>query len=119
MTAAPVYHSHPHREEELDLPRTMREQVVLAMEKSSARIRWRSSDYFEVVFSAMIRERPDAIVLVTDALTSLNRRRILDFAATRRIPALYEFAFLVKDGGLMSYGPDLADNLRRADEVVQ
>jgi enamine deaminase RidA (YjgF/YER057c/UK114 family) len=27
-----VYHSHPHREEEFDLPRTMREQAVLAME---------------------------------------------------------------------------------------
>ena len=32
VTAAPVYHSHPHREEEFDLPRTMREQAVLAME---------------------------------------------------------------------------------------
>jgi 2-iminobutanoate/2-iminopropanoate deaminase len=32
VTAAPVYHSHPHREEEFDLPRTMREQAVLAMD---------------------------------------------------------------------------------------
>ena len=32
VTAAPVYHSHPHREEEFALPRTMREQAVLAME---------------------------------------------------------------------------------------
>src|SRR2546426_9347565 len=32
VTAAPVYHSHPHREEEFDLPQTMREQAVLAME---------------------------------------------------------------------------------------
>jgi len=32
VTAAPVYHSHPHREEEFDLPRSMREQAVLAME---------------------------------------------------------------------------------------
>ena len=32
VTAAAVYHSHPHREEEFDLPRTMREQAVLAME---------------------------------------------------------------------------------------
>jgi enamine deaminase RidA (YjgF/YER057c/UK114 family) len=31
LTAAPVYHSHPHREEEFDLPRTMREQAVLLM----------------------------------------------------------------------------------------
>jgi enamine deaminase RidA (YjgF/YER057c/UK114 family) len=32
VTAAPVYHSHPHREEEFDLPGTMREQAVLVME---------------------------------------------------------------------------------------
>src|SRR5436189_5617834 len=32
VTAAPVYHSHPHREEEFALPQTMREQAVLAME---------------------------------------------------------------------------------------
>ena len=32
VTAAPVYHSHPHRDEEFDLPTTMREQARLAME---------------------------------------------------------------------------------------
>ncbi|HKA63453.1 MAG TPA: RidA family protein [Methylomirabilota bacterium] len=32
LTAAPVYHSHPHREEEFDLPASMREQAVLLME---------------------------------------------------------------------------------------
>ena len=32
VTAAAVYHSHPHREEEFDLPPTMAEQAVLAME---------------------------------------------------------------------------------------
>jgi enamine deaminase RidA (YjgF/YER057c/UK114 family) len=31
LTAAPVYHSHPHRDEEFDLPRTMREQAELVM----------------------------------------------------------------------------------------
>src|SRR6266542_2511927 len=32
VTAAPVYHSHPHRDEEFDLPASMREQATLAME---------------------------------------------------------------------------------------
>src|SRR5262249_13701100 len=32
VTAAAVYHSHPHRDEEFDLPATMREQAVLTME---------------------------------------------------------------------------------------
>lgn len=32
LTAAPVYHSHPHRDEEFDLPPTMKEQAILTME---------------------------------------------------------------------------------------
>ena len=32
VTAAPVYHSHPHRDEEFDLPTGMREQAILTME---------------------------------------------------------------------------------------
>jgi enamine deaminase RidA (YjgF/YER057c/UK114 family) len=36
LTAAAVYHSHPHREEEFDLPPTMREQATLAMENLRA-----------------------------------------------------------------------------------
>jgi putative tryptophan/tyrosine transport system substrate-binding protein len=78
----------------------------------------REPEDFDAAFSAMTRERPDALFLVTDALTTLNRKRIIDFAAAHRIPAMYEFDFLARDGGLMSYGPDLDDNLRRAAVYV-
>ena len=78
----------------------------------------REPDDFDVAFSAMTRERPDALFLVTDALTTLNRKRILDFAAVHRIPAMYEFGFLVRDGGLMSYGADFDDIWRRAAVYV-
>ena len=74
----------------------------------------REPEDFDTAFAAMTRNRPDAFFLVTDALTILNRKRIIDFAAAHRIPAMYEFDFLVRDGGLMSYGWDLDDNLRRA-----
>jgi putative ABC transport system substrate-binding protein len=69
----------------------------------------REPDDFDAAFSAMTRDRPDALFLVTDALTTLNRKRVLDFAAVRRIPAMYEFGFLVREGGLMSYGADFDD----------
>ena len=74
----------------------------------------REPDDFDVAFEAMTRERPDALFLVTDALTNLNRKRVLEFATTHRIPAMYERASLVQDGGLMSYGSHLEDNYRRA-----
>jgi putative tryptophan/tyrosine transport system substrate-binding protein len=78
----------------------------------------REPDDFDVAFSAMARERPDALFLVTDALTTLNRKRVLDFAAVHRIPAMYEFGFLVREGGLMSYGADFDDIWRRAATYV-
>jgi putative ABC transport system substrate-binding protein len=78
----------------------------------------RAPDDFDTAFSAMTRQRPDALFLVTDALTTLNRKRVLEFAALHRIPAMYEYGFLVRDGGLMSYGADLDDTFRRAAVYV-
>jgi putative ABC transport system substrate-binding protein len=74
----------------------------------------REPDDFAVAFSTMTRRRPDALFLVTDSLTILNRKRVIEFAATYRIPAMYEFSSYVRDGGLMSYGPSPEDGFRRA-----
>ena len=78
----------------------------------------REPDDFETAFSAMSLHRPDALFLVTDALTLLNRKRVIEFARTYRIPAMYEFNLLVADGGLMSYGASQDDNYRRAASYV-
>jgi putative ABC transport system substrate-binding protein len=74
----------------------------------------REPDDFDAAFSAMTRNRPDAIFLVADPLTVMNRKRFIDFAATQRIPAMYEFDFIVRDGGLMSYGPSQEESWRQA-----
>ena len=74
----------------------------------------REPDDFAVAFSTMTRRRPDAMFLVTDALTILNRKRVIEFAATHRIPAMCESSLIVRDGGLMSYGPSPEDSFRRA-----
>ncbi len=78
----------------------------------------REPEDFDQAFSAMTRDRPDALLLVTDALTNLNRKRVLDFAGAHSIPAMYEYGFLVRDGGLMSYGPNFDDLFRRAAVYV-
>ena len=74
----------------------------------------REPDDFAVAFSTMTRRRPDAMFLVADALTTMNRKRFIEFAATQRIPAMYEYSFIVRDGGLMSYGPSFEDGFRQA-----
>ena len=70
----------------------------------------REPDDFESAFSAMTREKPDAILMVSDALTLLNRKRVYDYAAANRLPAIYETKSFARDGGLMSYGPDQAES---------
>jgi putative ABC transport system substrate-binding protein len=73
---------------------------------------------FDKAFEAMNSDMPDAILMVHDALTSLNRKRVLEFAATHRLPAIYEDGLYVRDGGLMSYGPDLNESLARVAALV-
>jgi putative ABC transport system substrate-binding protein len=74
----------------------------------------REPEDIDEALSTMSREHPDALFLVSDALTNINRKRILDFAATHHIPAMYEFSYYVRDGGLMSYGPTMDDMFQRA-----
>ncbi len=78
----------------------------------------REPDDFEQAFAAMQRERPDAILMVTDTLTLLNRKRVFEFAAAHQLPAIYEFDSLVRDGGLMSYGPDQDESFSRVAALV-
>ena len=69
---------------------------------------------FEGVFSEMLRKRPDALFVITDPLTQLNRKHVVELAAKHRLPAMYENAPYVEDGGLMAYGPSQAETLERA-----
>jgi putative ABC transport system substrate-binding protein len=69
-------------------------------------------------FATMTRRRPDAMFLIVDALTITNRKQFVEFAATNRIPAMYEYSGIVREGGLMSYGSSPADELREAARYV-
>ena len=78
----------------------------------------REPNDFEGAFTTMNRDMPDAILMVTDSLTSLNRKRVLEYAAANRLPAMYEFEYIVRDGGLMSYGPDFDETFGRAAALI-
>jgi putative tryptophan/tyrosine transport system substrate-binding protein len=78
----------------------------------------REPEDFAGAFAAMMQDRPDAILMVTDALTVLNRKRLFEFAAQQKLPAIYEYDFLVRDGGLMSYGPDMNEVYDRAADLA-
>ena len=78
----------------------------------------REPEDFDLALTAMNREHPDALMMVTDALTTLNRQRVLDYAAAQRIPAMYETGVAVRAGGLMSYGSEQGENFKLAAEYV-
>ena len=83
----------------------------------------REPDDFGNAFATMDRDPPDGILMVTDSLTLLNRKRVFDYAAAHKLPAIYEFDFLVRDGGLMSYGVDNDEMMelaaRLADRILK
>jgi putative ABC transport system substrate-binding protein len=66
----------------------------------------RAPDDFDTAFAEMTKTPPDGILMVNDILTNLNRQRVIQYAEEHRLPAIYEYARLAHDGGLMAYGPD-------------
>jgi putative ABC transport system substrate-binding protein len=65
----------------------------------------RNLEELESAFADLVSQRPDALLVTTEAFTRRYISRILDFASGNKIPALYEDSSYVEAGGLMSYGP--------------
>ncbi len=72
----------------------------------------------ESAFSAMSRERPDGLLVASTALTLDHRARIINFAAKRRLPAVYARRQFMDAGGLMSYSADSLHINRRVAAYV-
>jgi putative ABC transport system substrate-binding protein len=105
-----------------DLGMTMRYRAseigARAMDISVLPLGVREPDDFGQAFATVDREKPDAILMVTDSLTALNRKRVFEYAAAHRLPAIFEFDWIVRDGGLMSYAPDLDETFARVASLV-
>ena len=69
-------------------------------------------------FAAITKEHAGAVIVVLDSMLIANRTRIADLAARRHLPTMYGLSDHVRAGGLMAYGPDVADMYRRAATYV-
>ena len=78
----------------------------------------RDANEFDGAFSAMMRGMPNAAVATNDPMIRRNMRRIIDFAATNRLPVIYQTKEFVAAGGLMSYGTDEPSMFRRGASYV-
>jgi putative ABC transport system substrate-binding protein len=78
----------------------------------------RSAADFDRAFADMIRQRAGALVVAGGGLFNNSAGRLVDLAARHRLPAAYPYRAYVEAGGLMAYGPDIADSYRRAATYV-
>jgi putative ABC transport system substrate-binding protein len=78
----------------------------------------RSPDDLPKAFDALARNRAEALLVFPDAVTLAHRTPIVAHAAERRLPAMYPFREMVDEGGLMCYGPSLAESGRAATDYV-
>jgi ABC-type uncharacterized transport system substrate-binding protein len=73
---------------------------------------------FLAAFGAISEERPDALLVLQDALAIQQRKEIVDFAIGRRLPSMFNEKEWAVAGGLMSYGENFAAMYRRAAYFV-
>ena len=69
-------------------------------------------------FDAAKRSGAHAILAHPSTFVVTNRARIIELAVKHRLPAIYSSTEATEAGGLMSYGPDIVDNYRRAAGYV-
>jgi ABC-type uncharacterized transport system substrate-binding protein len=77
-----------------------------------------SATEFDSAFSAISRERADAVLVLSTPIFIAGAKRLADLAITHRLPSLFGPRHHVEAGGLMSFGPDRSDLYRRGATFV-
>ena len=78
----------------------------------------READDIEKMLQPAESDRAETIMTTEDSLQVVHRVRIVDLARQRGIPVASEFSIMARAGSLMSYGPSLLDQWRRATDYV-
>src|SRR5262245_7008685 len=73
---------------------------------------------FDIAFASAAAQHADAIIPLGSELAVNNVTRVTALAAEHRLPAVYIFRLFTINGGLVSYGADITDLLRRAGDYV-
>jgi putative ABC transport system substrate-binding protein len=78
----------------------------------------RNPDEIDSAVMTFARSVDGGLIVPASPPATQHREQIIKLAARHKLPAIYFERFLVADGGLMSYGPDLAEQYRRAASYV-
>jgi putative ABC transport system substrate-binding protein len=74
----------------------------------------RSDGEIETVITALARDPGGGIIAAPGSFMNAHRSSVISLSERNNIPAVYTSPIYVRDGGLLSYGPDLEDMFRRA-----
>jgi putative ABC transport system substrate-binding protein len=77
-----------------------------------------SADKYEGAFRAAAKASSDALAVIAGSLEDSNRKRIADLATKNRLPAIYSRPVFVESGGLMSYGRDRDEAVKRVPSMI-
>ena len=100
---------------------SMLKSVQAAAQKATVKIlpvEARTPQEIETAFSVMTKENAGAIIVGLDPFFNQQRRQFVELAAKNRLPSIATFREYVEDGGLMSYGQNLAEQYRSATVLV-
>jgi putative ABC transport system substrate-binding protein len=78
----------------------------------------RAPSDIEGAVTALAREPGGGLLVLPDAFINAHRALIFELAMRYRLPAVYTFGHMAVEGGLISYGPDIIDQYRRAAAYV-
>jgi putative ABC transport system substrate-binding protein len=80
--------------------------------------RVRSLAEIEKAFVDMPKVRPQALLIQQRPVMTLNSKRIVELALEQHLPGIYPSNQFAQEGGLIAYGPVIADLYRRAATYV-
>jgi putative ABC transport system substrate-binding protein len=112
--AVMAYPGHPGEERELKETQLAAQALKTVLHYFSVT----NPTDIDKAFGVIAKEHTDAILAFPDPITMAHRTQIAEFAVRRRLPSVFGWKDYVEAGGLMSYGPILAESWRRVAVYV-
>ena len=94
------------------------EPIARALDVEPMAVRVSDPAEIQSALPAIARAPGGCLIVMPDAFTTVHRQLIILLAARHALPAIYPYRYQAVDGGLMSYGVDTVDLLRRAAPYV-
>ena len=106
--ASKPHHGGGHR------PQTVAQSLTVELTP----VAYRDLGEIERTVAAFARTAKGSMIVTVGSGAGARRKLLIGLAARHELPAAYPYRYYVKDGGLISYGPDTYDLMRRAAQYV-